>query len=277
MPPDEPINPTAEAPAGGGAEAEPSAAPVIADPGASVASEPSADAPSADGGVTPHTNTPTLLETGVEPETAAETPTETQAEKPAEPEPEKPAEEPKPEETPAEPAPEAPIVYDLVIPDGITAAPEALAAYTEVLREHRLPPETGQRLLDMHTAALQTYAADALDAQHRTFAETRKGWRDEVMADEQLGGAGFRTVMTGAAQMRDMFVPEADRPAFNEFLRVTGAGDHPAFLRLLHNASKFFGEPKPPPADAKPAPNQGGPKGRMGDLYTHPTSRPREG
>lgn len=269
MAPDEPINPAAAPSAAGSAEADPGTAPVIADAGAPVAAEPSANQEGADGAVTPHTDTPTLMEAPVE--ESAKIPVEPEKV----PEPEKP--EAKPAEEPKAPEPEAPLIYEFTIPEGLKADPETLSAYTEVLRENRMPPEAGQRLLDMHTAALQSYAAQTLDAQHRAFADTRKGWRDEIMGDEQLGGAGFKTVATQVAQMRDMFVPEPDRPAFNDFLRVTGAGDHPAFWRLLSNAAKFFGEPKPPPTDAKPAPNQGGPRGRMADLYSHPTSRPREG
>ena len=52
-------------------------------------------------------------------------------------------------------------------------------------------------------------------------------------------------------------MPEADRPAFNEFPDLTtGAGDHPAFWRALYRVANLLDEPAAPAlTDRRPATN----------------------
>lgn len=232
--------------------------------------------------IVPHTNTETLLE-GVGKE---EAPTE---EKPAEPvvevkpedkkpegETEKPKDETvdvKPEEKPVE---LEPIIYEAFkMPEGVEPDKDAIALYTDALGKHRLTQEVGQELLDLHTVSLQKYAGFVEAEQHRIFGETRSNWVTQVKADEQLGGAGHQTAMAAIARMRDKLVPADRKDAFNDFLRITGAGDHPEFLRILHNASRWLDEPTPLPA-SKPSPNNGQPPRRgMSAVYDHESSPKR--
>jgi hypothetical protein len=201
--------------------------------------------------VTPHTETETLLETAGKP-----------------PEGEKPA-----EAAPEAPKPPARTYEDFTLPEGFTVEPEKLSAFHEVLSAHNLDQEAGQKLVDMHTANLRTYAENLAAEQHRVFANTRAEWRKEIMADEQLGGSGHQTTLAAVARMRDLLVPEQHKEAFNNFLRVTGAGDHPEFLRVLHNAARLFDEPAAPSHQpVNPPPNLGRAPGRARFNYDHPSS-----
>jgi len=239
--------------AGAAAAPEPASAalapaPESAAPVAETPAEPAA-APE----VTPHTETETLLETAGKP-----------------PEGEKPAETAPVPEQPAQPVR---TYEDFALPAGFTAEPEKLAAFKEVIGKHNLDQEAAQRLVDMHTANLQAYAEGLHADQHRVFAETRADWRKQVMADEQLGGAGHQTSIAAIARMRDLLVPEQHKEAFNNFLRVTGAGDHPEFLRVLHNAARLFDEPAAPSHQpVNPPPNIGRAPGRARFNYDHPSS-----
>lgn len=220
--------------------------------------EPAVEAPA----VTPHTETETLLE-------AAGKPPEGEA-KPAEPVAEVKAPEP--------PAPEPRTYTEFTFPDGVKAEPEQVAKFTEALSKHNLDQEAGQALMDMHTEGLRKFAENTLADQHRVFSETRAAWRQQIMADDQLGGAGHQTTIAAVARMRDLLVPEQNRDAFNQFLRVTGAGDHPEFLRVLHNAARHFDEPAVPSQQGGPLPNRGQPSGGgLRSLYTHPRSNIRRG
>ena len=207
-----------------------------------------------------HTEKPTLLETAA-----------------PKPEPEVKVEPEKAPEVKPEPAPEpAPVAYEFNLPEGFTARPEEMNAYTGVLKETGIAPDVGQKLLDMHINAVQQMAQSALGQQHAAFRQMRDGWVNEVMADPQLGGAGHRTAITAAARGRDMllsdYTPE-QRTEFEQFLRTTGAGDHPAFLRLLYSAARYFDEPALPPENPKPPPDNGRPNGRGARvLYDHPRS-----
>lgn len=183
----------------------------------------------------------------------------------------------KPVETPApqpESVPQAPHYEPFALPDGLTADAAQMDAYTALLGEHGVAQEAGQKLLDMHAGAMQRWADHLAEEQHRIWSETRAGWRNAVLSDEELGGSGHQTAMQAIARMRDLLVPEKHRQAFDDFLRVTGAGDHPAFLRLLHVAARHFDEPPPAPAGAMPTPDRGGAASgaRRGVLYDHPRS-----
>ncbi|MGC1300577.1 MAG: hypothetical protein WA869_36580, partial [Alloacidobacterium sp.] len=159
---------------------------------------------------------------------------------------------------PADPAVAAPPVYtSFELPEGLSLDAEKMTAYTGVLGKYNLPQEAGQELMNMHAEAMQTYADHMMREQHRIFAETRENWTRQVMADPELGGAGHQTAMGAIARMRDLLVSEPDRPAFEEFLRVTGAGDHPAFLKVLHKVARYFDEPAMPPPNAKPTKTNG--------------------
>lgn len=243
------------------AAAEPAPAPAAAaEPAPAAAAEPAKD------GANAHA-TETLLEaaTNETPKPAEGTPAEGAADpakaepaKPADPaaaaEPAKPADDAKPaaDAKPADGAaaaePVAAAVVDLIkyefkLPEGVKADSEDLKGFTAYLGEHRVAPEVGQELLNRHATAMKQYGEHVAAEQHRAWSETRKAWRDEALADPEIGGAGHQTAMRAIARMRDLAVQQKDLPAFNEFLRVTGAGDHPAFLKMLHTFARWFDEP----------------------------------
>ena len=252
-------------------------APVVLTPSPASAVSPPAEAtpaPAPDPIVSPPVvaSEPAPAEAPAPKPTAAETPTlmeevEREAAKPA-------VEPPKPAETPAEtPAP----TYEFKLPEGVETLPETMTAYTALLAENKMPQEAGQKLLDLHISAIQQYAANVAQAQQDTFLATRKGWQDQIKADPQLGGAGFQTTSKAVARMVDLFVPAEHRAEFDEFRRVTGAGDHPALWRLLNNLARRFDEPAAPPIPAAPPPNRGARQNGRGDfkgaMYDHPSSQ----
>jgi len=286
-------NPATAAPA-----AEASQAPSLDSPPAAAPAAASSDAPAPAGSeAAPAAGgpEPTLLEkfdAGAEPPTAdkpaepAEKPAEAAkpddakpadakpeekaAEKPAE---AKPAE--KPAEKAAEPAKLEPVAYEYEVPATIKMDDGLKTEFHAVLDGFRADPAKGaQGLIALHEKAMTDYAQQLQDNQMKVWNETRKAWRNEVMSDEQIGGSGYQTAMSTVAKMRDLFVPEAERKSFDDFLKTTGAGDHPAFLKMLHRAGQHFEEAPMPPRDIKPAPDNGkNPNSRRGALlYDHPRS-----
>jgi len=252
-----------------------------------------------------HTETPTILGEAVSPGDVAPVAVEpdpieaepTPVEEPAAPAVEEPApvaEEPKAEEPkPAEPAAEVatpepaapvelePIVYpEWKLADGTKIDGEQVSKFNDILAGARVAPEVGQALLDMHASALQqTVAAmqeNAVREQHRVFGEVRQGWRNEVMADPEIGGAGHQTAMGAIARVRDVLVSSArpgteqynaDMAAFNQALAVTGMGDHPILLKMLHRAARFIDEPGMGPTGIKPPPDIAGKPKNLRDIY----------
>lgn len=125
----------------------------------------------------------------------------------------------------------------------------------------------------MHIGEMQAYAQKLAADQHKAFAETRAGWRQEIKGDEELGGAAFDTNRAAATRMLQLFVEPKRRGAFDEALLLTGMADHPEFMRMMVNIARKFDEPSPSPQPRNPPPDIGKRSGRgLRSLYTHPTS-----
>lgn len=169
--------------------------------------------------------------------------------------------EEQPKEAPeGEAAPEValqpePPAYEFALPEGFQVPDGRIDELTTVMREGHVSRETADKLWGMHTAAMQEFADNTLQAQHDAFAQYRQSERNKIAADPEYGGAGFETSRARANRMIDLFVPQAERQAFNEWLMTTGATDSHAFFRFLSNLAKHYDEPQ-----GGPAPNPGAPK-----------------
>jgi hypothetical protein len=200
----------------------------------------------------------------------------------------KPAEAAKPvdpakpaEAAPPQPAELAKIDYfkDVAIPETIKIADEQRTELTgalDLIRSGKAA-EGMKTLVSLHEKALTDYAKQVGEDQWAAFRKTNEDWKTQVMADPLLGGAGHKTAMAAIARMRDMSMsghkpgtPEYEREAkeYNDFLQVTGAGNHPAYLRQMHNFARYFDEPPMPPSDIRPPKDIGrAPGDRRSRLY----------
>jgi hypothetical protein len=174
---------------------------------------------------------------------------------------------------PTTPAP-APVNYEYTLPETIKMDDVIRGEVHKAFDDFRADPSKGaQGLINLHEKQMRAFAEHMANEQQRIFRETRQGWAKEILSDPEIGGSGHQTAMGAIARMRDLFVPERDRPRFEEFLRITGAGDHPSFLKLLHQAARFYDEPSLPPPNPRPAPGNGRrPTNRLRDIYDHPRS-----
>lgn len=224
---------------------------------------------------------PTLLESlkspGVE-APKAETPAE--APKPGEPEvkpteapkPEVKADEPKADEPKAEEAPPAPIEWDsynFKFADNVKAEPEKIAAFKELAKANALPPEKAQGFVDMFNDAATAFVAEQTAKQNAAWNDTRADWRKGVLASPLIGGAGHLHAMGVVARARDAATEimsgalpgspkyEATAQSIEQMLRVTGVGDHPVFLEMLHALGGLGDEPRAPKAVPSPTKTNG--------------------
>jgi len=198
-------------------------------------------------------------------------------------EPPKPGEEPKPADAaaaeppkPAEPA--APVEYKYTLPETLKMDDALRSDVHKAFDDFRANPAEGaQRLLDLHTQAMERFAEQTLAEQHRAFNQTREQWRKQVAADQEIGGAGHQTAMGAIARMRDLVGGDMLKPRttadgkpmiseMDEMVQATGVGDHPVFLKMLHRFARYFDEGQEVVADGKPTKNNGA-RPRSG-LYT---------
>jgi hypothetical protein len=297
MPPDDTLDPQTGVPdapapqATPGASLDPAPAPAApaapaADAAPAPAATPAATAPAAE-----PPRDPTTFETFDKAAADKAASTKAAAAEPKPADPARPAGGAAPKAGPAKDAPAATadpaaeIKYEFKLPDTFKADDPRIADFTGVLREIKATPEVGQKLIDMHAAAMAEFAEqlakDTLANQFSAFNKTRADWRTMMMADPELGGAGHQTALKAAARMRDKLVSSArpgteqyknDLQSFIDFDRATGASDHPALMRMLHNAARYLDEPQAAqvPVDIKPAKGNGRPP--RGNMYTHPSS-----
>lgn len=207
--------------------------------------------------------------------------------KPDEPKPEVKAEEPKPVEAPV---PVEKPVWKIELPEVIKADDKQISEFTTLLDALVSPSETLTReqaansLMSMHAKAMQDYAANTDREQRLAFNKMREGWRNDILADEEVGGSGFETAKKARIRMRDEFVSSAPRGspkyradlvAFNTMLDLTGAGDHVAMHRFMQNVAARLDEPRRIPApDPRPPKDIGpGPRNGRDTLYDHPRSQ----
>lgn len=228
--------------------------------GASASPEPSpAPTPAPDAPKHP-SETPTLLETmkaPAEPGPAKEEAKAPEPEKPADPAnvPEKVEAKPedkKPEE-PKAPEVETPVEYKFEWSEHVKPEAEKVEAFTALAREAKMTPEQAQKAVGMFNDAASAYKAEQSRNQIETWNNTRADWRKQALADPMIGGSGHMHAMGVIARTRDMIVSDAqpgtpqyesDAKAVDEFLRVTGAGDHPVFLKMLYRAGGRLDEPR---------------------------------
>lgn len=203
-------------------------------------------------------------------------------EKPVEPakEGEKPAEAAKPEGKPAEtdkPAPEPFKFEELQVPEGFAKRfdiPEAevgkrIEEFNDILLKDVDPNVRRNELLGLHAKAMQEFA-DKVDADRRNaWNEYNKGQALATMGDAELGGAGHQTAMGAVARVRDTLTRDYskdEKQELNDFLVVTGAGSHKAFLRLVHRMARYLDEPSIPNVTPQPTPDRGLKPGRRASV-----------
>lgn len=185
--------------------------------------------------------------------------------------------DPKPE-VKAEPAPKAPETYsDWKLPDGYTLDPEAAAEVGPLFKELNLSQDQAQKLIDTYAKHSIKSSEDAMNA----WLDKRKEWRDGLKTDEVLGKLVGKDGNHGPDSPLSITINKAldglGNPKlvadFKDTMDMTGAGDAPAFVRVLYAlASKLTEGTTHVAGNPTGRDNQGRPT-PGGALYPHLPSR----
>ena len=114
---------------------------------------------------------------------------------------------------------------------------DTLTAATTLFKELGLPQEGAQKLVDFHTKALTKAGQDPVDA----WGNMVKEWGEKTAADPEIGpklkevkatiGKAYDTLISLAGDkgpaMRETVAE------FKSVMDLTGAGNHPAFVKML--------------------------------------------
>lgn len=137
----------------------------------------------------------------------------------------------------AEAKPGVPEKYEFKLPEGMELQEESAKQIDGMFREMGLSNEHGQKLVDFYVEKLN----EAIEAPSKFYADMRKGWVNELKADKDIGGK-LPEVKVGIGRMLNSLGDKALVKSFNEAMDLTGAGDHPAFVKLFNKIAERLTE-----------------------------------
>lgn len=150
---------------------------------------------------------------------------------------EKPTEPPKDGEKPADKAPEPepepikPEDYKLDMPEGINRDDPLVAAFLEGAAKGGMDDKSVQAVI----STLGPKLAEQLAAPMKAWTTLNEQWQAEVKADAVLGGANLPATVQTVTDAINLVMAPAEAQKAREALTMTGAGNNPAIVRLLHS------------------------------------------
>jgi hypothetical protein len=147
-----------------------------------------------------------------------------------------------PEQKAAEPekaaevkAPDAPLdATSFKLPEGFTLDEPVMKDFTDVMNKEMTRAERGQALIDLYAKAVNS----ASEKGSQEFANLQKQWVDQVKADSTYGGTALPETQRSIGRVLEEFGDAEVKYAFD----VTGAGNHPAVVKMLAKIGKALGE-----------------------------------
>lgn len=162
---------------------------------------------------------------------------------------------PEPTSTPAKSEGVPETYAEFKAPEGYTIDPKALEAATPIFKELGLTQEQAQKLVDFHSSQM----IDAMKAPAAEYEATRNAWKAAIEADPDIktatmdGKTGLDAVKIGIGKTLAALDP-ALATELKTAMDLTGAGDHPAFIKAMWKLSAFVTEGKHV-AGAQPSPH----------------------
>jgi len=145
----------------------------------------------------------------------------------------------------AKPEGEAPAAFDLsavTLPEGFTLEEEIGKTFAEIISDDKLTPqERGQKFMDLHTAALKTATEGVLEqvkqANIEAYTKMNEGWRAQIKDLPEFKA----NPEAEAGKVMQALISVGAGEDFFKAIDLTGAGNHPAILQVLHRlASPHF-------------------------------------
>jgi hypothetical protein len=168
-------------------------------------------------------------------------------------EPVAPAEAPKEPTAPAEGEAPKPVYAALTLPEGVTLDDSQVNVFTDMVADFELTTKADHAAVEGFRQKLADFYVDEtrrqLQAQAEMWNRTREGWRNDFIADKEIGGNRQQTTLSRCGAMIEQYGgTPVQKKELREALAVTGTGDHPALIRFINNMARVLSEGKPVPA-----------------------------
>lgn len=154
---------------------------------------------------------------------------------------------PPPASTSTPTTPAAPEAYtDFKAPDNYTIDKATIDAATPIFKELGLSQDQAQRLVDFHTQQMIA----AAKAPETEYAATRIEWVAKAKSDPDIAKAvngdktGLEAVRLDMGRALNAIGDPALTAEFKAAMDLTGAGDHPAFIKTFWKMAQFITEGK---------------------------------
>lgn len=132
----------------------------------------------------------------------------------------------------------APEAYEpFKAPEGMELDKELVGKAQEMFKEMNLTQEQGQKLVDFFVAQ----QIEASDAPYKAYDEMRETWRSEVKADHEIGNK-LPQVKVNIGKLYDTLGDAELVKGFKAAMDLTGAGDHPAFIKVMNKVALLVTE-----------------------------------
>ena len=115
------------------------------------------------------------------------------------------------------------------LPEGFQFAEGKAEKIEAAFKELGISQDAGQKLVDMYVEEISAIANAGAEA----YMNLRKEWVDAVKADPEIGKSLPQVKANIARALDGLGQPEAVT-AFKEAMDLTGAGDHPAFIKVFN-------------------------------------------
>jgi hypothetical protein len=121
----------------------------------------------------------------------------------------------------------APETYEFKAPEGKQYNGPIVDAFAGIAKELQLPQESAQKVLDAVAPAIES-------AIQTRVADQAKAWREQTVADPEIGGTALKENLAAASASLKAF----GSPELKALLNQSGLGNHPAIVRFMMRAGK---------------------------------------
>jgi hypothetical protein len=128
-------------------------------------------------------------------------------------------------------------VADIKLPEGVQADKPMVEGFVALVNEHKISPALQAALIDLQSKSIQ--ALSAKDSEN--WNATQGQWEKDIKADKDFGGQNYDATIADVGKFMAAFGNDEVRAAFD----LTGAGNHPAIIKMLATAAKMIKEGSP--------------------------------
>jgi hypothetical protein len=132
-----------------------------------------------------------------------------------------------------------PAKYEFKLPEGAQLDEKAVEEASAIFKDLGLNNKGAQRLVDFYTAKM----AEIAEAPQKAWTDTQKEWQAQIKNDKELGGK-LPEVRSTVARAIDSLGDPALAKEFRLAMDVTGAGNHPAFIKTFYKLAQTMTEGK---------------------------------